>query len=99
MTTQYVCTTSPRAGRAAWSTSRRPVPSSDLREITRPREPSLPQARSTSAAADGVGANAPPCRARWLHRANGVCRSMDSLTRIGHAVTPGLRHGRSRHAM
>jgi carbonic anhydrase len=61
----------------------------------------LPQARSTSAAlaaavADGVGQRRTQSVQIGSTRATGVCCSMNSLTRICHALTPGSRQGRSR---
>jgi carbonic anhydrase len=63
----------------------------------------LPQARSTAAAlaaavADGVGQRATQSSQMGSTLATGVCCSMNSLTRICQAETPGLRHGRSRCA-
>jgi carbonic anhydrase len=46
--------------------------------------------------ADAVGHRATHSRQTGSTRATGVCCSMNSLTRICHAETPGRRHGRSR---
>jgi carbonic anhydrase len=51
-----------------------------------------------AAVADGVGQRRTHSSKIGCTRATGVCCSMNSLTRICHALTPGRRHGRSRCA-
>jgi hypothetical protein len=69
-------------------------PAADVQRLLDSRDRTT---RSVSAA-DGVGQRATESSQIGCTRDTGVCCSMNSLTRICQAVTPGSRQGRSRPA-